>query len=40
VGEQRTVLGGFQEVERFEHFTDGGFHTFIRMARSTIEDPA
>jgi ribosomal-protein-alanine N-acetyltransferase len=31
---------GFQEVERFEHFTNGGFHAFVRMARSTIEDPA
>ena len=31
---------GFQEVECFEHFTNGGFHAFIRMARSTIEDPA
>ena len=31
---------GFQEVERFEHFTNGGFHAFIRMTRSTIEDPA
>ena len=31
---------GFQEVERFEHFTNGGLHAFIRMARSTIEDPA
>jgi len=31
---------GFQEVECFEHFTNGGFHTFIRMARNTIEDLA
>ena len=31
---------GFQEVECFEHFTNGGFHAFIRMARSTTEDPA
>jgi len=31
---------GFQEVERFEHFTNGRLHAFIRMARSTIEDPA
>jgi len=30
---------GFQEVERFEHFTNGGFHAFIRMARGTIEGP-
>ena len=31
---------GFQEVERFEHFTNGDLHAFIRMARNTIEDPA
>ena len=31
---------GFQEAERFEHFTNGGPHAFIRMARSTIESPA
>jgi ribosomal-protein-alanine N-acetyltransferase len=31
---------GFQEVERFEHFTNGGFHAFIRMARGTIESLA
>jgi ribosomal-protein-alanine N-acetyltransferase len=31
---------GFQEVERFEHFTNGGLHAFIQMARSTIESPA
>jgi ribosomal-protein-alanine N-acetyltransferase len=31
---------GFQEAERYEHFTNGGLHAFIRMARSTIEDPA
>jgi ribosomal-protein-alanine N-acetyltransferase len=31
---------GFQEVERFEHFTNGGRHAFVRMARNTIEDPA
>lgn len=31
---------GFQEVERFEHFTSGRLHAFIRMARGTIEDPA
>jgi ribosomal-protein-alanine N-acetyltransferase len=31
---------GFQEVERFEDFTSGGFHAFIRMARGTTEDPA
>ena len=28
---------GFQEVDRFEHFTNGGRHAFIRMARSTPE---
>ncbi len=28
---------GFQEVDRFEHLTNGGRHTFIRMARGTIE---
>jgi [ribosomal protein S18]-alanine N-acetyltransferase len=28
---------GFQEVDRFEHLTNGGQHTFIRMARNTIE---
>jgi ribosomal protein S18 acetylase RimI-like enzyme len=28
---------GFQEVDRFEHFTNGGRRAFIRMARSTIE---
>jgi ribosomal protein S18 acetylase RimI-like enzyme len=31
---------GFQEVEHFEYFTNGGRHAFIRMARGTIEDPA
>lgn len=31
---------GFQEVERFEHVTNGGLHAFIRMARGTIEGPA
>ena len=31
---------GFQEVERFEHVTNGGLHAFIRMTRSTIEGPA
>jgi len=30
---------GFQEVERFEHFTNGGLHAFIRMARKTIQGP-
>lgn len=28
---------GFEEVERFEHVTNGGHHAFIRMARSTAE---
>jgi [ribosomal protein S18]-alanine N-acetyltransferase len=28
---------GFCEVERFEHFTNGGLHAFVRMARNTIE---
>ena len=28
---------GFQEVERFQHFTNGARHPFIRMTRSTIE---
>ena len=31
---------GFREAGRFEHFTNGGFHAFIRMARGTIESPA
>lgn len=31
---------GFQQVECFEHFTNGGLHPFIRMARGTIEGPA
>ncbi len=31
---------GFQEVECFEHFTNGGIHAFLRMARGTIEGPA
>jgi [ribosomal protein S18]-alanine N-acetyltransferase len=31
---------GFQEAERFEHFTNGGLHASIRMTRGTIEDPA
>jgi ribosomal-protein-alanine N-acetyltransferase len=31
---------GFQEVERFEHFTNGGLHAFIRMAKGTIEAPS
>ena len=28
---------GFEEVDRFEHLTNGGRHAFIRMARSTVE---
>ena len=32
-------LAGFREVERFEHFTNGGLHGFIRMARPTIDSP-
>jgi ribosomal-protein-alanine N-acetyltransferase len=31
---------GFREAGRFEHFTNGGLHAFIRMARGTIESPA
>ena len=31
---------GFQEEERFEHFTNGGLHAFIRMAKRTTEGPA
>ena len=30
---------GFREVERFEHFTNGGLHAFIRMARGPINGP-
>ena len=30
---------GFQEVERFEHVTNGGLHAFVRRTRSTIEGP-
>jgi ribosomal-protein-alanine N-acetyltransferase len=30
---------GLKEVERFEHFTNGGLHGFIRMARPTIDSP-
>jgi hypothetical protein len=25
---------GFQKVERYEHFTNGGLHAFVRMARA------
>jgi [ribosomal protein S18]-alanine N-acetyltransferase len=31
---------GFRQVDRFEHFTNGALHSFIRMARATIESPA
>lgn len=31
---------GFQQVERFEHVTNGGRHAFIKMIRNTIEDPS
>ena len=31
---------GFQQVERFDHVTNGGRHAFIKMARNTIEDPS
>ena len=31
---------GFREVVRFEHFTNGGLHDFIRMAKDTTEVPA
>jgi [ribosomal protein S18]-alanine N-acetyltransferase len=30
---------GFREVERYEHFTNGGFHAFIRMTRGPIDSP-
>jgi [ribosomal protein S18]-alanine N-acetyltransferase len=30
---------GFREVDRFEHFTNGGLHTFIRMARGPVYSP-
>jgi [ribosomal protein S18]-alanine N-acetyltransferase len=30
---------GFREVERYEHFTNGGLHTFVRMARGPIDNP-
>jgi [ribosomal protein S18]-alanine N-acetyltransferase len=31
---------GFRKMECFEHFTNGGPHAFIRMARETIEGPS
>jgi ribosomal-protein-alanine N-acetyltransferase len=30
---------GFRQVERYEHFTNGGIHPFIRMARGPIDSP-
>jgi ribosomal-protein-alanine N-acetyltransferase len=30
---------GFRTVERYEHFTNGGLHTFVRMARGPIDSP-
>jgi [ribosomal protein S18]-alanine N-acetyltransferase len=30
---------GFREAGRFQHYTNGGVHAFIRMARDTIEAP-
>jgi ribosomal-protein-alanine N-acetyltransferase len=30
---------GFRQVERYEHFTNGGLHAFIRMARGPIDSP-
>ena len=30
---------GFQQAGRFEHVTNGGLHTFIRMTRDTAADP-
>jgi len=30
---------GFRKVERYEHFTNGGLHAFIRMARGPIDSP-
>jgi [ribosomal protein S18]-alanine N-acetyltransferase len=31
---------GFREVERFQHFTNGAQHPFIRMIRTTVEPPS
>jgi ribosomal-protein-alanine N-acetyltransferase len=28
---------GFREVGRFEHFTNGGLHKFVRMVRGPVE---
>jgi [ribosomal protein S18]-alanine N-acetyltransferase len=30
---------GFRKVERYEHFTNGGLHPFVRMARGPIDPP-
>jgi ribosomal-protein-alanine N-acetyltransferase len=30
---------GFRQAGRFEHYTNGGLHPFIRMTRDTIETP-
>jgi hypothetical protein len=30
---------GFREVELYEHFTNGGLHRFVRMARGSIDSP-
>lgn len=30
---------GFWQVEEYEHFTNGGLHAFIRMARGPIDRP-
>ena len=30
---------GFQEAGRFEHVTNGGLHTFIRMTKDSITAP-
>ena len=30
---------GFEEVERYEHVTNGGLHPFVRMARGPLDSP-
>ena len=30
---------GFRQVERYDHFTNGGLHAFIRMARGPLDNP-
>jgi len=30
---------GFREVERYEHFTVGRLHPFVRMARGPVDSP-